>query len=40
MGANEKLQSLPHDEQPELEMARRACAFREEMQRRLDIRRA
>lgn len=38
MGANEKLQSLPHDEQPELEMARRACAFREEMQRRRSVR--
>ena len=38
MGTNEKLQSLQYDEQPELEMTRRANAFREEMQRRRSVR--
>jgi len=38
MGTNGKLQSLQHDEQPEMEIARRARDFREEMQRRRSVR--
>jgi len=38
MGTNGKLQSLQHDEQPELEMARRARDFRQEMQHRRSVR--
>ena len=38
MDTDEKLHSLHYDEQPELEMVRRANAFREEMQRRRSVR--
>jgi len=38
MDTNERLHSLHYDEQPELEMVRRAKAFREEMQHRRSVR--